>query len=698
MSNIPERKPEAPFYFWTNAENQQEVVNQTAGNVDSYDGILSATASRRSYLDIEPNISVRTEYLRDDYYRFRRSEQPGWNAKSSISMCMRAYDSVGIIKNVIDLMGDFGSQGITLHHPNKKVEKFYRSWWNKVQGSERSERFLNMLYRTGNVVIYRRYGKISKKVQTEMSKAADINLKTKQVTKKTIPLKYDFINPVCLDVDNVYTGLAIAKPQLKMQLSSSLKKAYREAPNNEAKQNFPSQVRDALEKGEDFVILDPDKVSTFFYKKDDWEPWAQPMINAIIDDVVMLEKMKLADMSALDGAISNVRLWKLGSLDHKVLPNKAAIDKLRNILASNTGGGTMDLVWGPEISYQESATQIYKFLGTEKYQPVLNSIYAGLGIPPTLTGLAGQSGGFTNNFISLKTLIERLEYGRDLLSQFWKEEIEHVQKAMGFNYPAEIHFENMILSDEAAEKNLLIQLADRDIISVETLRDRFGELNNIENVRIKNENKQRDKKMMPNKADPYHNADIESEYIKIALNKGEIGIQDVTDLKLDPTTVVDEVERIEVDKKDQSPNPEGGRPKFSLDQGPRKQKEVKPKDSPNLASLMIWATQAQEKISQVINTRILSMHEKKSLRQLSKAQLHDLEQLKFEILCKIEPYAEIDDEMINASVQGDNPEKEQFETVKNQMYRDFVEKHEKPPSIDEMRQIYNLSYSFRFFS
>lgn len=111
-----------------------------------------------------------------------------------------------------------------------------------------------------------------------------------------------------------------------------------------------------------------------------------------------------------------------------------------------------------------------------------------------MTGLAGQSGGFTNNFISLKTLIERLEYGRDLLSQFWMEEIRYVQKSMGFNHPAEIHFDNMVLSDEAAEKNLLIQLADRDIISIETLRDRFGELNNIENVRVKNETKQRIRK------------------------------------------------------------------------------------------------------------------------------------------------------------------------------------------------------------
>ncbi len=69
----------------------------------------------------------------------------------------------GIIKNIIDLMGDFGSQGITLHHPNKKVQKFYRSWWAKVQGSERSERFLNLLYRAGNVPVYKRYGRISKK-------------------------------------------------------------------------------------------------------------------------------------------------------------------------------------------------------------------------------------------------------------------------------------------------------------------------------------------------------------------------------------------------------------------------------------------------------------------------------------------------------------------------------------------------------
>ena len=58
---------------------------------------------------------------------------------------------------------------------------------------------------------------------------------------------------------------------------------------------------------------------------------------------------------------------------------------------------------------------------------------------------------------------------------------------MGFRYKAHIQFDQMTLSDEAAEKNLLIQLADRDIISHETLLERFKEIPQIENIRIKRE-------------------------------------------------------------------------------------------------------------------------------------------------------------------------------------------------------------------
>ena len=692
--NKTNQEAKNPYIFWTSADDQQAAFDKTVGNVDSYDGIMSSTASRRSYIDIEPNISVRTDFLKDDYYRFRPFEEPASNFKQAMQMCMKAYDRVGIVKNVIDLMGDFASQGITLNHPNKQVEMFYRKWWNKVGGSERSERFLNMLYRCGNVVIHKRYGKITKRQQKGMSKAQEdlIEFKEQNVARKQIPLKYDFLNPLQIEVDGGYAGAFSGDKVFKMKITHSVRKSFEQ--NSKYADKLPTPIREALKNQKNFITLDPEALEVFYYKKDDWELWANPMVNAIIDDIMMLEKMKLADMSALDGAISNIRLWRLGNLEHKILPNKGAIDKLRNILASNVGGGTMDLVWGPEIDFKESNTQIYKFLGSEKYQPVLNSIYAGLGIPPTLTGLAGQSGGFTNNFISLKTLIERLEYGRDLLQKFWEKEIQYVQKAMGFKAPATIHFAHMILSDEAAEKNLLIQLADRDIISVETLRDRFGELHDIEESRVKTEGRKRNTRKMPPKADPFHNGNVDSEYRKIALQKGEIGIDDVTTLK--PKEVVETSTTPQNQQEKKQPN-ENGRPPFTRDEQPRKQKRVLPKNKPAVSSIMVWSNEAQKTISNIVNPAILHFYQKKNLRELTKAELLNLEEIKFQVLCDLTPFEDINEETVALILEKNPPLTEGQKTLKKQLNAEFIEKNNRPPTIDEVRQINNLVYSFAFF-
>jgi len=185
--------------------NDKDALQQAKANVDSYDGVMSAGASyRRSYLDIEDGISVRTSYRKDDYYRFRTGEQPPNQDKEIIAKCMNAYEKVGIIKNVIDLMGDFGSQGITLVHPDKNAQKFYRRWWEEVGGAERSERFLNTLFRCGNVVIKRRYAKLTKTVQRQMTRGEDDVIITKEnLSRRRIPFVYDFLNPLTLHLVGV---------------------------------------------------------------------------------------------------------------------------------------------------------------------------------------------------------------------------------------------------------------------------------------------------------------------------------------------------------------------------------------------------------------------------------------------------------------------------------------------------------------
>ena len=672
--------------------NDKDALERASENLSSYQGMMSASASSRTFLSMEPGLSVRDSYSKNSYYGIRPGEEPPNHQQDIMQRCMSAYDKVGIIKNVIDLMGDFGSQGISLVHSDPNAQKFYRRWWEEIGGSERSERFLNNLFRTGNVIVKRRYVKLTKVNQRTLTKGdEDLKYLEEKMSTRRIPFVYNFLNPTTIEVDGGETALFSGDKKYFVKISKKIRDEFKK--KNSTLKNLPVDIINALKNNQERIELKPETIEVFHYKKDDWQLWAYPMINPILDDITMLEKMKLADMSALDGAISNIRLWRLGDLEHKILPTKAAIDKLRDVLATNVGGGTMDLVWGPEIDFKESNSQVYKFLGNEKYGPVLNSIYAGLGIPPTLTGIAGQSGGFTNNFISLKTLIERLEYGRNMLSKFWNGEIRKVQKAMGFKNPAYIHFDHMILSDDSSEKALLIQLADRDVISLETVRERFGENEEIETARVKRESRARESYKIPPKAGPYHNAQQEDEFNKIALNKDQISIEQVSRVKRNPQAPIGQEPGANPKSENpKQPSPENGRPKNARDTKPRKQRRANPRTNPGKASALIWAISAQKKIADSLLPSFLAHCNKKDSRTLTKSQSNEFELLKLSVLSHLELFQEITDEVILGILESEPNLTPLILSEIASLKQDFFNSNSKEPSLEEMRQIYCFAY------
>ena len=652
--------------------------------------------SYRNYIDIEPNKSVRTSITRNDYYRFRPEESMPTRQKRIMKMCMDAYDRVGIIRNVIDLMGDFGAQGIDIVHPNKAIERFYRKWFNQVNGAERSERFLNYLYRCGNVVVKRRTAKVNAAKESELRAAgADMEIPNAKYAKREIPWTYDFLNPLAVDVLNYYNGMFIGDPKYVLNLSKTTYDSFTSSSvtSSVSFSKLPTDIQKQITNGKRQLPLDPEKISVFNYKKDDWLIWANPMIYAILDDLIMLEKMKLADLAALDGAISQIRLWRVGSLDHKIIPKRDVINKLRDILASNTGGGTMDLVWGPELDFKESQSQVYKFLGSEKYQPVLTSIYAGLGIPPTLTGASGSSGGYSNNYVSLKTLIERLEYGRGILTQFWQKEIEIVQKAMGFRFPAQIRFDSIILSDESAAKQLLINLADRDIISHETILERFGEMPDIEKIRIRREEQtRRSDSVSPKKASPYHNPNIRNDVAKILVTKDGVDDEFYEDLDIPKIDIPVPAPKPfggggqPLEKKSVEGNPQGGRPLNTKDKIKRKTKEVKPKSSE--ATAILWAYNIQKAIADEVTPMMLDFYKKKNVRSLTRAEFDQLEYLKLCLLTNIEPFTELSPEIIKDLIENKSKPSQEFLNEVGDEIDSFVYSNSRKPTVDEMKYIY----------
>ena len=687
------------YSTWGTEEERARVYSDSKDLINAYSGVQKSFAYRdRTYLDIQPGRSVRPSFTKYDYSAFRATEQVPYRQKRIIKMCMEAYDKVGIVRNVIDLMGDFASQGITLVHPNKTIERFYRKWFDQVNGSERSERFLNYLYRSGNVIIRRKTAKINKSKEQELKRAAaaDINPEDVKIIKREIPWNYEFLNPLAVD----YKQIGVGKYELIMNLTNSTYQGLMAGPN---KTLVSEDLRQKLADGNRQIPLDTDKVKVYHYKKDDWLLWANPMIYAILDDIMMLEKMKLADLAALDGAISNIRLWTVGDLDHKIAPKKAIIDRLRDILASNVGGGTMDLVWGPELKFQESNSQVYRFLGSEKYQPVLTSIYAGLGIPPTLTGIAGSSGGYSNNYVSLKTLIERLEYGRIILAEFWEEEIKIVQKAMGFKSPAKIHFDTIILSDEAAMKTLMVQLVDRDLISQETLLERFGEMPEIEKIRIKREEQSRERDpSVPSKSGPFHNPQHKQDMAKLALQNTTLDSETYFDnigLPFNKDNVIDNpppapkpsapgLPQKAAPKKVESP--QGGRPLLKKDTTKRATKRVLPKSGEAAA---LWALSAQRTIANYLNPIAMQHFSKKNMRSLTKAELDQLEYLKLCVLSGLEPFKNITEETVKSVLDKKLKPSKAFLELIEESKNDFVSTQKRKPTVDDLKYIYATSYA-----
>ena len=651
--------PDGPAYVsWDGTKAERDDSLKIYTNAIQEASTASNSSRNRNFSDLTTYLSGKPGFRSSDYDSFRPDQAIPEKHKDIIAFARAAYRRIGLIRNSIDLMGDFACQGVRLVHQNKRVEKFYNDWFSRVKGKETSERLCNLLFREANVPIRMRTAKINKQKRLEMQRSVaspDMNadIKISNFSKGEIPWQYSFIDPLTVDVVGGPIASLTGDRKYMIKLPTNISNMIRKLRNSNNPhersllEQVPIEILQAAENKQS-VLLPPDKTFVYFYKKDDWQEWADPMTYACFNDLILYERLKLADKTALDGAISKIRIFKLGSLDHKLAPTPAAASALQSILGSNVGGGTTDIVWGPDIELLETGTDIQRFLGEEKYRPTLMAIYACLGIPPTLTGTFGASG-TTNNFISLKTLTERLSYVRNIVLEFWNHQLKIVQETMGFRFPAQVEFDFMYLDDPASMTNLLLAMADRNIVSDEFVQRHIKAKPDIEQRRILSENKSRDTKNLE-KVSPYHAVDKEHGLEKIALQTGvvspsQVGVKlkekngDESALELRrPKEASPSEPLVEPDNTGQP-----GRPKNSRDIEPRKEKEFKPKIK---ASIELWAKESQSKIAKILNPGILQQFNKKNMRSLTSEEFNQAEQIKFSVLYRLDYLEPINNEVI----------------------------------------------------
>lgn len=660
---------------------------------------------------VASTVNVRTGHNRHDYYSHRPNDRLPTEHTDIIVACQAIYRKIGMVRNIIDLMTDFAAEGLELQHTTKTQERFYREWARRVNLQGRAHDFMKLLMRDANVIVRRKTALITRPVIKEMTRGQNINLtlldethvndppeklKTlkKKITRYEIPWKYTFLSPVVIEKIGGEVGRFFGSDALGFRIPKSLANAIKRPKSNVEKDyvsQLPPEVIKAAKSDGTLIKLDMTRIYVDYYKKDDWEDWGTPFLYGVLEDIMFKEKMRLADMAALDGVINVIRLWKLGKSDQKILPTRALTDRLIGVLQDNVGGGVMDLVWDDMIDLQVEYPPTDKILGAEKYQGVNADIVRGLGIPDSLVG--GADLGTRNAqsaFVQLKTLVERLEYVRGRAIRWMEGELRLVANAMGYKKIPAITFGIMSLRDEAAEKQLMIQLLDRGIISSEKASEVFGTHFMIELERLKSEQ---------------------------AIRETTPGVLERSNPYNRPFSVMDrqqehavELERVKQqrdvggggDSSDDNgggDNPSGDQPKNDGDNPPGRPsstKDTKPRDTrtPKTQSILcVVADGFMDQIDQLVDNTYLKQHKAKNMRSLTKVQRIELEGSKRALLSVLRPGDIVTNEfMINKMNIAKNNN-----CLMEDIFSDFVEEFtmstKKTPNSKERRMLTGLAWA-----
>jgi hypothetical protein len=317
----------------------------------------------------------------------------------------------------------------------------------------------------------------------------------------------------------------------------------------------------------------------------------------------------------------------------------------------------------------------------------------------------------------MKTLIERLEYGRTVIIAFWNEQLKILQKAMGWRFPPKVSFDFKVLTDEATEKKMILDLWDRNLYSTETVMELCRRDPEMELLRINRERRKIENGTMPEKASPYHIAEKEHELKKLIIQGGgvapsELGIE-LEEKKEGEESMMDRQEKmnmnVEQKRGEMRPTPAGsptskkpkspggdGRPKNSTDTKPRKKRVDKPKTLGVFADLFMWGNEAQKSLATILSPAILDHFKKKNLRSLTKAEVDYAENLKFNVFATLEPYSDINHKTVYDILERNTKANEDMIQTCEALAILFTKRTGNQPTLDETRQMQSSAYALLY--
>ncbi len=379
--------------------------------------------------------------------------------RDAIDLCVRAWTGFPPARNAVEVSVEFSCQPLTIKSNNLTVQTFFREWWTAIKGPSLLEQAMRAYYREGNVFWYAFFGKFGPAYYKnyQQSFAAKEN---------KIPIRYELLNPT-----NVFVPTGLTFPYTYVRLLSTYEVERLKTPltvqDKQVYNDLPAEVKNQLKVGNAFPLgiwlpMSSDRLRFMFYKKQDYEPLAVPMLWPVLPDIewkLALKKMDVELARKVEHAILLVTTGEAPSqFNGGNGINQNNIARLQNLFTNQTL--TRYLVADYTTKASWLIPDVKEILGSEKYKVVNEDIREGL--QSILTG----DDKFANAQIKAKIFIQRLEEGQQkFLNDFLMIEIQRICDTMGFRTIPEVSFPKIDLQDEAVMSRIIAQLAQIGVLT-----------------------------------------------------------------------------------------------------------------------------------------------------------------------------------------------------------------------------------------
>lgn len=422
------------------------------------EGTKIASGSVKSrYSPVAPT-SIFSEYTSNQVPYTQALKTPE-DPHKKIEFAVELYHKEPIVGTVIDMMVDFSASGFENDSDNPDIKKLYDTWSREVDLPNLVEGIFLEYYRSGNVTIYR------------SDKSAKVTVKDKNGGKSkeyNFPAGYTILNPM-----NVYIegSLLFNQEVVTLRLSQELIDMVQGKTGKNDKgliEKIPDNIIRAVRSGSNLVELDPKLVSRLTRKKQPYERYASPFIERIFEPVMYKQKLRMMDMSTIEGLVNQLITVTVGN------DNYPADDSDLEAIAElfQTPNKAYSVFWNHTLNVRFHKPEGIDTLTQDKYKQVNDDILSGLGISRVL--IDGQGSNFSTAWISILSLIERLENSRKKVKKWIEDEYRRIAEENGLKTFPTIRFNRVNLREDNYIRDVLIAMYDRGLLDEENILTETG--------------------------------------------------------------------------------------------------------------------------------------------------------------------------------------------------------------------------------